>query len=268
MDIQNNDAGIVLPKPAQAHARRVVPFRTRGLTVRPAGNLPDLEASLALERRSLKGDMPGSLGEPTAVPFCDFLMALDPDDILAGVCRLMLHSPWSLRHSLPGTPRGGQAVASFPAPAPLLTAMRYSSSRVLEVGMLALHPLGDSPSVCAALWDGIVARMADPGIGFAMGVERAAPQGIDLPEKLAYLQEAHGLHPDLEAAAPPTAWTGGRQEWLGLEREGKPDWLPAGLREALRRGCRLLGHPQANSANGILEFPWVASREMLLVEPL
>jgi hypothetical protein len=238
-----------------------------------AADLPELEEALALERRVLRGPAAGALDEPTAVPYCDFLFASDDCGAVHGVCRLLPHGAGGLRHGLPGAPRRGGPGTVFPASASLVTALRYSCQRVLEAGSMAVAPGADAEAVSSALWRGIHRHMIELDLVFALGRERMEPPSAAGWEKgLALLREAFGLHPDLEEEAGTAA----REDWTRRDGRSAPDreappleevlaWLPAGLREGLRRGCRLVGGSVAGDepTGGPLEFVWVASRDML-----
>lgn len=271
------------PRIPSAASARFRPFRFGSSIVRLAATLPDLEACLALERRSATLSGGGRLAEPTAVPDCDFLMAADLGRRVLGVCRLLPRRPEEVRHSLPGAPRHGAGDSRFGVPAALLTALRYSCRGVLEVGGMAIasDPAGPAPAddnpgkVAEALWEGVAEYMAALGYGYALGCERVTPpEGLALEEVLGALQEDHGLHPDLEAGIVSHP----RPDWLSPEAGGSAssrgpgaaaagqgdvrDWLPKGFQEGLRRGIHLIGRPRCLPDAG-LEFAWVASSELL-----
>lgn len=285
--------------PSAASARTPLPhplkgggLRTRGWMVRLAGDLPSLEACLSLERLQPHRPARDPVGEPTAVPFCDFLMAFDSLGALQGVCRLLPRHPADLRHSLPGSPRPDVRSAYPHEFAPLLTALRYSSQHILEVGELTLASGADPQSTCAALWDGIEAHLALPAdggdrfgsFGYVLGSEyMALAEGID-PRKIIHsLVELHGLHPDLGSQSGLSSAPEGNRTWsvrtsqaggspsgtvpTGTAPSGtgevQPIPLPIALQEALARGCSLIGPPRLLAEPACLRFHWVASREML-----
>ncbi|HLP41849.1 MAG TPA: hypothetical protein VK465_10110 [Fibrobacteria bacterium] len=268
------------PRPARPASRAptdFVPVRGDDFEVRLAGDLPDLESALALERRVYRAAA-GGVDEPTAVPYCDFLLAADSSGTTAGVCRLLPHGPRALRHGLPGAARDAGMGLVFPGSAPLLTAIRYAGLGVLEAGAMTVDPGADGAAVCRTLWRGLARRLADLGYGFALGRERVVPvPGVDLEPALLALQESHGLHPDLEEERGlPLTQDRSRADELGngertlpstprgpLSGRGALDWLPMGLKEGLRQGCRLAGSPVFHAAQGCLEFVWVASLDML-----
>lgn len=248
--------------------------RTRGLVVRIAETLIDLEACLALERHVMGQAGQGPLEEPSAVPFCDFLMAVDISKGVQGVCRLFSRTPDELRHDLPGTSTAARLGARFPASAPLLTAIRYSCQAVLETGSMNIAMEADADTVSAALWHGVAAHMETLGMGYALGRERVS---VTIPgdkaAALRRLQESYGIHPDLEARLDSTS----RFDWAGVRHPVGPgqaeksvqddlDWLSAGLRQGLLKGCRLVGDPLFLPNPGRMEFFWVASREMFTFE--
>lgn len=291
---RNSDA---FPKPSSRNfpdfSASFQPFRHGPHVVRLAGSLPDLEACLALERRSPAQAFRSRLAEPTAVPDCDFLMAADLGARLQGVCRLLPRRPEDVRHALPGAPRSASGDPRFAGPAALLTALRYSNRGVLEVGRMALAAEaggeagrvdGDAGKAVEALWEGVAGYMAARGFGYALGRERVTPpEGLALEEVLAILHDDHGLHPDLETGTD----TETRPDWgrhrtrAGGFRAGGPepmrarpgalpggrqshahDWLPKSFQEGLQRGIHLIGSP-VPSADAGLEFAWVASSELL-----
>lgn len=256
------------PRPARPASRAptdFVPVRGDDFEVRLAGDLPDLESALALERRVYRAAA-GGVDEPTAVPYCEFLLAADSSGTTAGVCRLLPHGPRALRHGLPGAARDAGMGLVFPGSAPLLTAIRYAGLGVLEAGAMTVDPGADGAAVCRTLWRGLARRLADLGYGFALGRERVVPvPGVDLEPALLALQESHGLHPDLEGEGCPHLakdWAARRSRGP-LPGPGTLDWLPMGLKEGLRQGCRLAGSPVFHAAQGCLEFVWVASLDML-----
>lgn len=259
-------------KSGPAPARMEWVLRSRGLTLRLAADLPGLEACLALERRIPRQGVRRPVAEPTAVPFCDFLMARDSLGALQGVCRLLPRNPAELRHTLPGSPRPDDR-PDFPHDfAPLLTALRYSSQSVLEVGELTLAPGADPVRTCAALWDGIEAQLGLPAeagdrfahFGYVLGGEcMAVAEGMDPREIIRSLVEIHGLHPDLRFQSGPPAAADGIHPAPAGSAGVLACSLPLPLREALARGCRLMGPPRFLAGPDCLEFHWVASREML-----
>ena len=138
---------------------------------------------------------------------------------------------------------------------------------------MAVAPGADAEAVSSALWRGIHRHMIELDLVFALGRERMeTPRAAGWEKGLALLREAFGLHPDLEEEAGTAA----REDWTRREGRSDPDreappleevlaWLPAGLREGLRRGCRLVGGSGTcdMQPGGPLEFVWVASRDML-----
>jgi len=252
-------------------------LRTPGGSVRLAGDLPSLEACLSLERMQPPGQARNPVGEPTAVPFCDFLMAFDPAGALQGVCRLLPRHPADLRHSLPGSPRPDERSAFPHEFAPLLTALRYSSQNILEVGEITLDPGADPQGTCASLWDGIEAHLdlpADGGdrfgaFGYVLGSEHMAlPEGLDPRGIIHTWVGLHGLHPDLGSQSGISSDPeGNRTRPVRPSQAGtgevEPVPLPFALREALARGCSLIGPPRLLADPACLRFHWVASREML-----
>lgn len=226
-----------------------------------AADIPSLEACLALERAAGGRSWEG-VHSPQAVPYCDFLMLRAPQGELAAVCRLMRLDGGN---SIPN-PLGTQRFQL----SPLLTALRYSREGILEMGCPAFAPGLDAAAIAKAarlLWMGMTCYLERNGLGFVLGRDALAA-----PEAPAWLRlmDAHGLHPDLEteARAGYRAWEDvrGRAQAGGSGSRHRDEPLrlwPAGLQEALLRGCRLACEPVFDPASGSLEFVWVASRDML-----
>jgi hypothetical protein len=277
-DTRGASRGVLRRSPR--HPLSEIHLRVKDWTVRLATDLPSLEACLSLERRASHRSTRAPVGEPTAVPYCEFLMAVDSRGVLQGVCRLLPRHPADLRHSLPGSPEPGPGPDLPREFAPLLTALRYSSQYILEVGEMTLAPGGDQQKACATLWDGIEAHMALPAdggsryvpFGYVLGSEyMPVADGLDSREIIRSLVELHGLHPDLRSQSglakapdwirsrpfqPSPAGTAGT---AGI----KAAQLPIALQEALARGCNLMGPPRLVADPEGLEFHWVASCEML-----
>jgi hypothetical protein len=252
--------------PARAVPSPPIPRqRIRGLMVRAASDLPDLESCLALERRTA-GGIPGRVGEPSAIPECDFLMAEDSSGGLLGVTRLLRHAPERIGHALPGSPSASRSLTGFALPAALLTAIRYSSAGVLEVGAFALAPLADPGRVSSVLWTGVQAAASRYSVGYLLGTERV--EGISAPlweDALAVLDAGFGLHPDLDGLPrlKDMDWRRGQGDRARPTVEQVLSLLPFGLREGLSRGCRLAGPPRRLAQEGEFEFTWIASRDSL-----
>lgn len=240
-------------------------LRLGELVVRAAADLPDLQAVLALERLR-QGGIPGRVGESSAVPECEFLMALDRSGSLVGVTRLLRHAPERIWHALPGTASKESSLLRLALPAPLLTAIRYSSTGVLEVGAFTLAPGAESETVASALWTGILAAAARTGIGYLVGTERVEHIPAEFREAIVtVLHAGHGLHPDLvgRPSLQGADWRRGRDVNPHPTLEEALTYLPPGLKEGLSRGCRLAGLQNTHPGDPLVDFTWVASRETL-----
>jgi hypothetical protein len=233
-------------------------LRLSGHTLSLAADIGALEECLALERSSgvHAANLEG-IHSPPAVPYCEFLMLRSGDGTLRGVCRLMrLDGANPIRNPL----ASGRFQLS-----PLLTALRYSREGILEMGVPTLASGTDQSKSARLLWAGLIRYLERNGIGFVIGRENLS---IRTEEVHAWplLMESHGLHPDLQMETRPAYDSRGtlRTDAAGSQA-GAPSlrsW-PAGMQEALRRGCRLACEPAFNAAVGCLEFVWVASRDML-----
>lgn len=239
-------------------------LRISGHTLALAGDIPALEACLALERaRGAQALAAEGIHTPPAVPYCEFLMlrgpvspgAQGPGPLLA-VCRLMRLDGWN---PIPNPLASGRFHLS-----PLLTALRYSREGILEMGAPAFAAGCDPAKAARLLWTGMTQYLERNGLAFVIGRDALAAVGEIRPAWNG-LMAAHGLPPDLETETRP-----GFRAWdpssVPAERdlEGEPMRLwPAGLQEALLRGCRLACEPAWNPASAALEFIWVASRDML-----
>lgn len=248
------------------------PLRLSGHFLSVASDIGALEECLALER-SLPAHASTSQAEgifsPPAVPYCDFLMLRNAAGQLLAVSRLMrLHRENPVRSPL----ESGHFQLS-----PLLTALRYSREGVVEMGSPAFLPGCDTAKVARLLWQGLLIYLERNGVGFVVGwdvllIPSASASAAALPR----LMDAHGLHPDLEVealsrfrrqgpAAQPDRFQGER---FHAEGAAEADKLPAGLHEALRRGCRLAAEPVLNETTGRWEFVWVSFRDMLVSDNL
>jgi hypothetical protein len=290
-----------LPRPARYPApggQFPACLRLDGYSLSLAADLPALEACLGLERAS--GAVLASEGvlSPQAVPYCEFLMLRNPRGALAALCRLMrldgsnpIPNPLAtgrfqlsplltaLRYSREGILEMGAPVFA-PGTAPQ-AAMR--AARLLWTGMtlylernglgfvigreaLPVPAVPARPPVTTAL---AALAPASPPTFPADPVSSAAPSGrADPTIPWRIMMAEHGLPPDLETEARP----GFRAREDGVDgacldanaygREPLRFW-PAGLQEALLRGCRLACEPAFDPRDGRLEFVWVASRDML-----
>lgn len=234
-------------------------LRIGGRILSVASDIGALEECLALERSS-RADRPvGAEGiqSPPAVPYCDFLTVRSQEGRLQAVCRLMrLDQENNLCHPL----KSGRFRLS-----PLLTAIRYSREGILEMGAIAFAPDCDESLMAGLIWSGTIRFLERNGLGFVMGAESLAV-GTAAPQDRFSLMDAYGLHPDLEVDADA------RFHVIRPVSRRNPETtvlrdptraFPAGLREALRRGCRLACEPALDPASGRQELIWVASREML-----
>ena len=237
-------------------------LRLDGFTLSLAADLPALEACLAFERAAGARQASEGIQSPQAVPYCDFLMLRSPHGSLAAVCRLMRLDG---NNPIPNPLAAGRFQLS-----PLLTALRYSREGILEMGAPVFA--ADTPARSAVrnarlLWMGMALYLERNGLGFVLGRDvLAVPAGG--PPALPPLMAEHGLPPDLETEARPgyRAWENVRDQARrgasAFAAEPLRFW-PAGLQEALLRGCRLACEPAFEAAGGGLEFVWVASRDML-----
>lgn len=235
-------------------------LRLGGHSLSLASDIGALEECLALERSSRAGrPVDGSEGiqSPPAVPYCDFLTARSPDGRLQAVCRLMRLD----QENTPGHPlKSGRFRLS-----PLLTAIRYSREGILEMGAIAFAPDCDEDMLAGLIWSGTIRFLERNGLGFVMGRESLAAGSATAEDRFS-LMDAYGLHPDLEVDADARSHANrpspSRNPAAAAPRDPTRAW-PAGLREALRRGCRLACEPAPNPATGRHESIWVASRDML-----
>ena len=234
-------------------------LRLSGHTLSLAADIGALEECLALERSSGAVFSEG-IHSPPAVPYCEFLMLRSHDGALRAVCRLMrLDGGNPIRNPL----ASGRFHLS-----PLLTALRYSREGILEMGVPAVASGQDAAKAARLLWTGMIRYLERNGLGFVIGREILSMRAQDA-HAWPGLMEAHGLHPDLQletrsAFSSRAAGLSARVAEGRPDREaGSPHGWPAGLQEALRRGCRLACEPAFNAAAGCLEFVWVASRDML-----
>jgi hypothetical protein len=243
-----------------AAVRTAAPLlRTDAYTVSLASDIGALGACLALERACAEGPAPGSDGiqSPTAVPFCEFLTVRSRRGRLEAVCRLMR---LDRDNPLGQTLKAGRLRLS-----PLITAIRYTRKGILEMGAPVFAPGCNPDRLAGILWTGVVRHMERNGLGFVVGQEVLAHNPGDAKD-WARLMDAHGLHPDLEVETR-SVFRSGPAGSRSLPSPAAPqdparNW-PVGLREALRRGCRLACEPELNPVSGSHEFVWVASREML-----
>jgi hypothetical protein len=250
-------------------------LRLDGHHISLASDIGALEECLALERAAGKGrTVPGSEGiqSPPAVPYCEFLTVHSADGVLRAVCRLMrIDRDNPLAHPL----KAGRFHLS-----PLLTALRYSREGILEMGAPVFAPGSDPEKLAGLVWTGLIRYLERNGLGFVLGQDALA-QPPAAAMAWSRLMDLHGLHPDLEVETRPAFRSGSFDTGAGplsRSRESSPDGTdggsgdsretllgacPTGLREALRRGCRLACEPAQDPATGCLDFLWVASRDML-----
>ncbi|MEO7426298.1 MAG: hypothetical protein ABI036_14005 [Fibrobacteria bacterium] len=241
-------------------------LRLSGHTLSLAADIGALEECLALERSSgvHAANLEG-IHSPPAVPYSEFLMLRSFDGALVGVCRFMrLDGANPIRNPL----ASGRFQLS-----PLLTALRYSREGILEMGVPTLASGTDQGKSARLLWAGLIRYLERNGIGFVIGRENLSIRSEDA-HAWPRLMEAHGLHPDLQMETRPAydsrgtlrAASGpglnGSTPSQGAGTPSLRSW-PAGMQEALRRGCRLACEPAFHAAAGCLEFVWVASRDML-----
>ena len=244
----------------EAGASAPLYLRSGGYSLSLASDIGALEECLALERSS-RADRPVNgpegIQSPPAVPYCDFLTVRSAEGRLQAVCRLMrLDRENALGHPL----KSGRFRLS-----PLLTAIRYSREGILEMGAIAFAPGCDEDMLAGLIWSGTIRFLERNGLGFVMGGE-SLDAGSPTAEDRYSLMDAYGLHPDLEVDADARSPAGrpapSRNPATTLPPDPTRAW-PAGVREALRRGCRLACEPGLNPASGRQELIWVASREML-----
>ncbi len=273
MNMESQSASTTVP-PNRIPAGGTAPLflRVGNRAVSLATDIGALEECLALERASGPSrSVPLSEGiqSPPAVPYCEFLSVRAPDGRLEAVCRLMrLDRDNPLAHPL----KAGRFHLS-----PLLTALRYSREGILEMGVPVFAAGADPEKLARMIWTGTIRFMQRNGLGFVIGLDVLRHQP-GAGEAWGRLMDVHGLHPDLEVEARSVLRSGSadsghrflsvpgiqedaRKEEVALE-SGLGNW-PAGLREALRRGCRLACEPGFNAGTGCLEFVWVSSRDML-----
>jgi hypothetical protein len=249
-------------------------LRVDGHSISLASDIGALEECLALERAAGKGGTAaGSEGiqSPPAVPYCEFLTVHSADGVLRAVCRLMrIDRNNPLAHPL----KGGRFHLS-----PLLTALRYSREGILEMGAPVFAPGSNPEKLAGLVWTGLIRYLERNGPGFVLGQDVLA-QGPGDAQAWSRLMDLHGLHPDLEVETRLPFRSGSFDAGaapLSRSRESSPEGADggsggsretlsrcsSGLREALRRGCRLACEPAYDPATGCLEFIWVASRDML-----
>ena len=245
-------------------------LRVPGHTLSLAADIQALEACLALERA--QGPLAASEGihSTLAVPYCDFLMLRsaarpeDPAGTLLAVCRLMR---LDAANPIPNPLASGRFQLS-----PLLTALRYSREGILEMGAPVFAAGCEQARAARLLWSGMEQYLVRNGLGFVIGRDALSAR-LEAPSEWPRLMADHGLHPDLETDPRPgfRAWqsgyapAGAQDMASGLSVLGGEAlrYWPAGLQEALLRGCRLACEPAFNPALACLEFVWVASRDML-----
>lgn len=237
-------------------------LRLDGYALSLAADLPALEACLALERAVGGVLASDGIHSPQAVPYCDFLMLRNPQGALTAVCRLMRVDEGN---PIPNPLATGRFQLS-----PLLTALRYSREGILEMGAPVFAPYTAPLAIGRAarlVWAGLGLYLERNGLGFVIGRDvLTVPAGAATGWQ--GLMAEHGLHPDLETEARPgfRAWEEvrdqARRESVAFDAEPLRFW-PAGLQEALLRGCRLACEPAYDPASASLEFVWVASRDML-----
>jgi hypothetical protein len=238
-----------------------------GQTLSLAADIGALEECLTLERASgLHSRTSDGINSPPAVPYCEFLTLRSGDGRLQAVTRLMRLDG--------GNPFGNPLATDRFRISPLITALRYARAGVLEVGNPIAVPGCDPSEAARLLWNGIIGYLDRNGPGFVTGME-SIPIAMELAHVWPRLMETHGLPPELEVETR-SAWNPRSAMGTGAHLPGFPEnrgaaaadsfayrYWPAGLREALRRGCRLACEPAFNAAAGCLEFVWVASRDML-----
>ncbi len=256
----NNPPYRITPKSSNKSSAPAT-LRILGHSLALAEDIEALENCLALERAS--GGFPHAtqatgIFSPSAVPYCEFLMLHNGFGKLLAVTRLM-----SLGAANPIL--GPLETGRFQRSA-LVTALRYSREQVVEMGSPAFLPGCDTVKATKLLWRGLSHYMARKNFGFVMGSD-VLPKFQNGVESLALLMKEHGLNPDLEAEAFSKFRSGSLeavQDSYCPKNALNSASLPPGLREALRRGCRLAAEPVLNQSAGRWEVIWVASREMLV----
>lgn len=232
-------------------------MRVRGNVLSLASDIGDLEECLALERAAAIDNPSEGIHSPSAVPYCEFLMLRDATGRLQAAVRLMrLDGNTPVRNPL----ESGRFHLS-----PLLTALRYSREGILEMGAPAVASGWDSAKAAHLLWTGMIAYLEKNALGFVVGRETLSARAGAEPAWPGLMAE-HGLHPDLEVEARPAFKSRGLNPEVSRSPGTGPVTLrhwPAGLQEALLRGCRLAGEPAFDPEAGCLEFVWVASLDML-----
>lgn len=251
-------------------------LRISGYSLALAGDIPALEACLALERaQGAQALVSEGIHTPPAVPYCEFLMLRGPVLLggqspgpLLAVCRLMkLDRRLEGANPIPNPLASGRFHLS-----PLLTALRYSREGILEMGSPAFAAGCDRAKAARLLWHGMTQYLERNGFAFVIGRDALPAAGETRPAWNG-LMAAHGLPPDLETETRPDfrAWEPSAtpantglvcEPGSRLSSEPLRLW-PAGLQEALLQGCRLACEPAWNPASAALEFIWVASRDML-----
>jgi hypothetical protein len=236
-------------------------LRVPGHSLSLAADMASLEECLALERFANPHDAASEgIQGPPAVPYCLFLMLRSRTGALEAVCRLMRID----RENPIGNPlQSGSFHLS-----PLLTALRYSREGILEMGAPTLAAGVEPARAIPLLWSGLIRyleRNQGNRAGFVLGKDVLPMRRESLGER-SRVMDAFGLHPELEVETRSAFRTEGKNDGERTMEEEMRDW-PAGLQEALRRGCRLACEPALNPATGLSELIWVASREMLL-EPV
>lgn len=241
-------------------------MRVSGHTLTLASDIGALEECLALERASAQTVRTASgegIHSPPAVPYCDFLMLRDSLGRLRAVTRLMkLERDMPMRNPLDS----GRFHLS-----PLLTALRYSREGILEMGAPAFAADCETAPAARLLWAGLIRYLEWNNLHFVIGLD-GLPMFTESTRTWPQLLEAHGLHPDL-AVETRTAYasrilqtpsaTASNAVSAAASGFSLRNW-PAGLQEALLRGCRLAGEPAFDAEAGRLEFVWVASLDMLV----
>jgi hypothetical protein len=233
-------------------------LRVGGHSLSLAADMASLEECLALER-SANPQYAASEGiqSPPAVPYCLFLMLRSRTGALEAVCRLMRIDREN--------PIGNPLQSGCFHLSPLLTALRYSREGILEMGAPTLAPGVEAVYAIPLLWSGLIRyleRKEGNRAGFVLGKD-ALPMRPERQIGGSQVMNAFGLHPELETETRYAFRPDGGTAEVGTVEEEMRGW-PPGLREALRRGCRLACRPVLNPATGNGELIWVASREMLI----
>jgi hypothetical protein len=133
------------------------------------------------------------------------------------------------------------------------------------MGAIAFAPDCDEDMLAGLIWSGTIRFLERNGLGFVMGSESLAAGSATAEDRFS-LMDAYGLHPDLEVDADARSHAhrpAPRRNPATTVLRDPTRACPAGLREALRRGCRLACEPALNPASCRQELIWVASREML-----